>query len=105
MVTQTYSSRNFSYPIAQSSCTVIHLPKNEVHTSHLHSVDRYSAPYIPSSTPELRKLLSSSPNALSGQPSKKTAALGQELANPASPTRFLATLSHLANFPSQFLAS
>lgn len=67
------------------------------HTSagkRLHSVDRYSAPYIPSSTPELRKLLSSSPNVSCGQLSKKTATLGPELAKPASPPRFLATLSH-----------
>jgi hypothetical protein len=97
---------NSNSPIPQSSCAVIHLPENNVHTSHLHSVLRYSAPYIPSSTPELKQLLRMSPNALCSQPSKMTAAPGPELANPASFPRILATLSqHLANFPSQLLAS
>jgi hypothetical protein len=79
---------------------VTHLLENLVHTSHPLSAVRYSTPYIPSATLELRQQLSSSPNASCGQPLKKTATLGPKLANPASTSRFLATLSlYLATSP------
>ena len=77
-----------------------HLLENLVHTSHPIFAVRYSTPYIPSVALELRQRLSSSPNASCGQPFKKTAILGPELAIPASAPRFLATLSlHLATSP------
>ena len=49
---------------------------------------------ILSATPQIRQRLSSSPNASCGQPFKRTAAHGPELANPASAPKFPATPLH-----------
>ena len=60
----------------------------------------------PSVTPVLRQRLSSSPNASCGQPFRKTAALGPELANRASAPKFPATPPpQLATSPSLLHAS
>ena len=105
LVTHPYSSRN-SFPVPQSSSTVTHMWENHVHSPHLLSAVRYSTTYIPSATPELRQRLSSSPNSSCGRQFKKIAALGPELANPASAPQFLATQSlHLATSPSHLPSS
>jgi len=101
LVTQLYSLQKSSFPVPQSNCTAIYLLANHDHTSHLLSAVKYLVPYILSATPELKQRLSSFPNALCGQPFKKTAALGPELANTASAPKYLATSSlQLATSPS-----
>ena len=59
--------------------------------SHLLSDVRY---LTPKSTLQERQWLRLSPNALCAQPFKKTAALGPDLANPASNPRFGDSLCH-----------
>jgi len=83
-----------SFPAPQSSCTVIPLLVNITHTSHPLFAVRSSTPCIPSVTQALRQRLSSSPNASCGQPFKRTAAHGPELANPAFAPNFPATPLH-----------
>jgi len=100
-VTQHYSSSKFPSQVHQSSCTVIPLLANLAHTSRLTSVSRFSTPCTPSATPGLGHRLSLSPNASCGQPFKKTAALGPELAKLANVQKYLATPSpQSANSPS-----
>jgi len=105
-VTQLYSLQKSSLPVPQSSCTAIYLLVNQDHTSHLLSAVKYLVSYIPLAAPELKQRLSSFPNALCGQPFKKTAALGPELANTASAPKYLVTSSlQLATSPSLLLST
>jgi len=81
--------------------TAIYLLANHDHTSHLLYAVKYLVPYILSATQELKQRLSSFPKVLCGQPFKKTAELGPELANTASAPKYLATSSlQLATSPS-----
>jgi len=89
----TLQLKKSSSPALQLSCTATLPMANCDHMSHLPSAVSYSTPCIPSATPGLRQWLSWSLNVSCGELFKKIAALGPELASPASATKFLTTPS------------
>ena len=90
----------------QSSCTATPLLVNHAHTSRLLSAVIFSTSCTPLATPVLRQQLSSSLSTSCVQSFRKTAALGHELANPASAPTFPDTQSlKLATSPSRLPAS
>jgi hypothetical protein len=93
------SSPNATYQAPQPSYTATHRPANSGPTSPLLSCVKFSNFSIHSAILVSRHHLSSFHSASCGQPYKKTAASGPELANPARAQRSTATVTPCGKFP------